>query len=116
METMKLILDDSYSTAEIHAALTMNLWNVHDAIDSLLDAQVSKKAKSYTGSPNSANFLLEDIMYDHSKRVLTHKWHQLEVDRSNLWRQACVLYKNSFRSPQCLADNVVSQLYWRGGD
>ena len=74
METMKLIQDDSYSTAEIHAALTMNLWNVHDAIDSLLDTQVSEKAKSYTGSPNSA---LEDIMYDHSKRVLTHKWQQL---------------------------------------
>ena len=68
---------------------------------------------SISSSPGSpANSLpgpssLDELLYSHTRKILKGRTYDLEIDRSCLWRQASVFYKNSLHSPDCLSYKLM---------
>ena len=87
--------------------------NSHSCTQSLpgpSSATTTLSISSFPGSP--ANSLpgsssLDELLYSHARKTLKGRTYDLENDRSCLWRQASVFYKNSLHSPDCLSYKLM---------
>ena len=90
-------------------ALQTPIWNIPRS--ALLLHGSSANSSSSCSSTRAAtietsSFSLAEILSTHSQNILTDRTHDLHIDRSRLWRQACTFYKSALHSPVCLSHKL----------